>query len=172
MNLRDKTCTCRLWQIQGISCVHACACIVKNGHSLTDYVCRYYSLDTMVSLYKYVLYPISGMHNWPRSSEVGFELEPPRTKCQRGRPRKKRREGNQVQVHADGAESLTRTTVMTCSRCGLDGHNRRTCNNDPRIPPPQASQPSEEPRSERNAQGNMPSTSSNRPKRSRKVLLY
>ncbi|KAL1567419.1 hypothetical protein AAHA92_02899 [Salvia divinorum] len=98
VNLRDKTCSCRLWQIQGIPCVHACACILKNGHPLTKYVSHYYSRETMVSLYTHMLYPINGMHNWPKTSEVGFELQPPRTKRQRGRPRKKRREGGHFQV--------------------------------------------------------------------------
>ncbi|KAL1544555.1 hypothetical protein AAHA92_21389 [Salvia divinorum] len=115
----------------------------------------------MVSLYTHVLYPINGMHNWPKTSEVGFELQPPRTKCQRGRPRKKRKEGGhfQVQVHVDGVESLSHMTVTRCSRCGLDGHNRRTCQNDPQIPTAQTRQPPEQTSSQRTADINKRSTS-------------
>ena len=169
VNLQDKTCTCRLWQLRGIPCVHAAACILKNGHPLTEFVSKYYSRETMLTLYKHVLYPINGVDNWPRTSEVGFELEPPRTKRQRGRPRKKRRESSQVQVHADGVESLSHTTVMRCSRCGLDGHNKRTCKNDPRIPTPQTRQPTEKACSQRSDNINRPSTSN--PTQARKVIL-
>ncbi|KAL1567420.1 hypothetical protein AAHA92_02900 [Salvia divinorum] len=51
-------------------------------------------------------------------------------------------------------------TVMRCSRCGLDGHNRRTCQNDPHIPTPQTRQPPEQTSSQRTAADiNNPSTS-------------
>ncbi|XP_047964328.1 uncharacterized protein LOC125208875 [Salvia hispanica] len=136
VNLQTKKCTCRLWQLRGIPCVHAAASILKIDDSITDYVSEYYSRIRMTALYEHVLYPINGMENWPRSSEVGFELVPPNTKRQRGRPRKVRREQNQVQYRENGVEELMRSTLITCSRCGQIGHNRRTCQNDPRPPTP------------------------------------
>ncbi|XP_042016950.1 uncharacterized protein LOC121764988 [Salvia splendens] len=39
----------------------------------------------------------------------------------------------QVRQHVDGSESLRRTFVLRCRRCGQDGHKRRTCTNDPRV---------------------------------------
>ncbi|XP_042019034.1 uncharacterized protein LOC121766865 [Salvia splendens] len=147
VNMHDFTCSWRLWQLTGISCTHAIATINKNGKDVADYVSRYYLRSTMTLLYENALYPINGMDNWPKTSDVGFELEPPRTQRQRGRPKKLRREEPQVHHHANGSESLRRTFELRCRRCGQDGHNRRTCTNDPRIDARteigQSSQPSE-----------------------------
>ncbi|XP_042056328.1 uncharacterized protein LOC121800905 [Salvia splendens] len=80
-----------------------------------------------------VLYPINGVASWPKSTVDGsVELASPRSKRQCGRPKKLRREEPQIRLHADGGESLRRTFVMKCRRCGQEGHNRRTCSNDPR----------------------------------------
>ncbi|XP_042032395.1 uncharacterized protein LOC121779124 [Salvia splendens] len=86
----------------------------------------------MITLYENVLYSINGVDKWPKSSDGGFELAPPRTKRHRGRPKKLRREEPLIRLHANGGESLRRTFVMRCRLCGQEGHNRRTCNNDPR----------------------------------------
>ncbi|XP_042064338.1 uncharacterized protein LOC121808063 [Salvia splendens] len=133
VNMLDFTCSCRLWQLTGIPCTHAIATINKLGKDVAASVSRYYLRSTMTIMYENVLYPINGMDNWPKTSAVGFELAPPRTKRQRGRPKKVRREEPQVRQHADGSESLRRTFVLRCRRCGQDGHNRRTCTNNPRV---------------------------------------
>ncbi|XP_042056225.1 uncharacterized protein LOC121800790 [Salvia splendens] len=96
VNMRKFTCSCRLWQLNRIPCTHAIATINKNGKDVADYVSCYYLRSTMTLLYENVLYPINGMDNWPKNSEVGFELAPPRTKRQRGRPKKLRREDLQI----------------------------------------------------------------------------
>ena len=132
VNMRDFTCSCRLWQLTGIPCTHAIATINKNGEDVMRYVSRYYLKSTMTMLYENVLYPINGVDNWPKSCDGALELAPPRTKRQRGRPKKLRREEPQIRLHADGGESLRRTFIMRCRRCGQEGHNRRTCTNDPR----------------------------------------
>ena len=133
VNMREFTCSCRLWQLNGIPCTHAIATINKNGQDVSDYVSHYYLRSTMSMLYENVLYPINGMDNWPKTSAVGFELAPPRMKRQRGQPKKLRREEPQVRHHENGAESLRRTYILRCRRCGTEGHNRRTCTNDPRV---------------------------------------
>ncbi|XP_042067082.1 uncharacterized protein LOC121810356 [Salvia splendens] len=123
----------KLWQITGIPCTHAIAIINKNGDDVARHVSRYYLKTTMVMLYENVLYPINVVDNWPKHTSDGvLELAPPRSKRQRGRPKKLRREEPQVRLHADGSESLRRTFVMKCRRCGQEGHNRRTCSNDHR----------------------------------------
>ncbi|XP_042056426.1 uncharacterized protein LOC121801016 [Salvia splendens] len=123
----------KLWQITGIPCTHAIATINKNGDDVARHVSRYYLKTTMIMLYENVLYPINGVDNWPKHTSDGvLELAPPRSKRQRGRPKKLRHEEPQVRLHADGSESLRRTFVMKCRRCGQEGHNRRTCSNYPR----------------------------------------
>ncbi|XP_042012010.1 uncharacterized protein LOC121760399 [Salvia splendens] len=96
VNMREFTCSCRVWQLTGIPYTHAISTINKIGKDVADYVSRYYLRSTMTLLYENVLYPINEMDNWPKTSEVGFELAPPRTKQQRGRPKKLRREEPQM----------------------------------------------------------------------------
>ncbi|XP_047942776.1 uncharacterized protein LOC125189552 [Salvia hispanica] len=91
-----------LWQLTGIPCTHAIATINKNGEDVTRYVSRYYLKSTMSMLYENVFYPINGVDNWPKSSYGALELAPPRSKRQRGRPKKLRREEPQIRLHADG----------------------------------------------------------------------
>ena len=132
VNMRDFTCSCRSWQLTGIPCTHAIATINKNGKDVADYISQYYLRSTMSILYENVLYPINGMDNWPKTSNVGFELAL-RTKRQRRRLKKVRREEPQVRHHEDGFESLRRTFILRYRRCGQEGHNRKTCTNDPRV---------------------------------------
>ncbi|XP_042059665.1 uncharacterized protein LOC121804202 [Salvia splendens] len=136
-------------QLTGIPCTHAVATINKNENDVSGYVSHYYLRSTMSILYENVMYPINEMDNWPKTSDVGFELAPPRTKRQRGRPKKLRREEPQVRHHENGSESLRLTFVLRCRRCGQDDHNKRTCTNDPRVDAQtevgQSSQPSEPP---------------------------
>ena len=108
------------------------ATINKNGEDVMRYISRYYLKSTMIMLYENVLYPINGVDNWPKSSYGSLELAPPRSKRLCGRPKKLRREEPQIRLHADGGESLRLTFMMKCRHCGQEGHNRRTCNNDPR----------------------------------------
>ncbi|XP_042031533.1 uncharacterized protein LOC121778279 [Salvia splendens] len=83
----------KLWQLTGISCTHAIATINKNGDDVTRYVSRYYLKSTMIILYENVLYPINRVDNWPKTTSDGvLELAPPRSKRQRGRSKKLRRE--------------------------------------------------------------------------------
>ncbi|KAL1533290.1 hypothetical protein AAHA92_33193 [Salvia divinorum] len=110
----------------------------------------------MAALYEHVLYPINGMDNWPRTTDVGFELDPPNIKRQRGRPRKTRREQPKVRFHENRVESLQHTPVISCSRCGQIGHNKRTCQNDPRVPGSQSTQPSAQGSQETDAQRDRP----------------
>ncbi|XP_042009011.1 uncharacterized protein LOC121757550 [Salvia splendens] len=127
VNMRNFT-----WQLSGIPCTHAIATINKHGDDVTRYVSRYYLKSTMIMLCENVLYPINRVDNWPKTTSDGvLELAPPRSKQQRGRPKKLRCEEPQIHLHADGGESLRRTFVMKCRRCGQEGHNRRTCSNDP-----------------------------------------
>ncbi|XP_042003765.1 uncharacterized protein LOC121752734 [Salvia splendens] len=87
VNMRDLTCSCRLWQLTGIPCTHAIATINKNGDDVTRFVSRYYLKSTMIMLYENVLYPINEVASWPKSTADGsVELAPPRSKRQRGRP--------------------------------------------------------------------------------------
>ncbi|KAL1553975.1 hypothetical protein AAHA92_14585 [Salvia divinorum] len=54
---------------------------------------------------------------------------------------------------------ITMLEEIRINQCGLDGHNKRTCKNDPRILTPQTKQPTEEASFQRSDEVNRPSTS-------------
>jgi hypothetical protein len=42
VNLQDRTCACRKWDLSGIPCAHAVACIYYNEANPDDYVAHWY----------------------------------------------------------------------------------------------------------------------------------
>ena len=38
VDLMERTCTCKAWQMSGIPCDHACAAIRRMGFDVSDYV--------------------------------------------------------------------------------------------------------------------------------------
>ncbi|XP_042056161.1 uncharacterized protein LOC121800716 [Salvia splendens] len=120
VNMHDFTCSCRLWQLTGILCTHVIATINKNGEDVTRYVSHYYLKTTMMIMYENVLYPINEVDNWPKSSDVGFELVSPRTKRQRGRSKKLRCEEPQIRLHANRVwKAITSYDVVTTLGSGF-----------------------------------------------------
>ncbi|CAH9059260.1 unnamed protein product [Cuscuta epithymum] len=121
VDLVERKCSCREFQLEDFVCVHAVAAIRnRNGLSCYDYVSSYYSSESWVEAYKgsvpplgsYSLYdaPV-GIRNWV--------VKPPISdKRPAGRPKKKR-------IPSTG-EFLKK---QKCGRCKEQGHNQKTCNN-------------------------------------------
>ena len=51
MNLGERTCTCKAWQMVGIPCVHACAAIREMKHDVYEYVNSYFKLPMQELIY-------------------------------------------------------------------------------------------------------------------------
>ncbi|KAL2253102.1 UNVERIFIED_CONTAM: hypothetical protein Sindi_0104900 [Sesamum indicum] len=51
MDLERRTCTCRLWQLSGIPCKHACSAIFNQNLQPEEMVHSYYNVDTYKSVY-------------------------------------------------------------------------------------------------------------------------
>ncbi|XP_071918869.1 uncharacterized protein [Coffea arabica] len=124
--LRDRTCTCRLWQISGLPYCHAISAILKISRNPNDYADQCYSRDLFFQIYENVLYPISGKSLWPQS-DIPI-LDPPLACVQPGRPKKARRKDSSenrssVHVGTDNVQKLRKHVIMHCRRCGQAGHN-------------------------------------------------
>ena len=77
VNLHDKTCTCRQWQVSGIPCVHALAFITSlSNASLENYVDPFYSVERFRTAYAQQLPALVDKSQWPKS-EHGFFMNPP-----------------------------------------------------------------------------------------------
>ncbi|RVX17044.1 hypothetical protein CK203_003269 [Vitis vinifera] len=51
MNLRERTCTCKAWQMAGIPCEHACAAIRQMKQDVYEYVDSYFKLPMQELIY-------------------------------------------------------------------------------------------------------------------------
>ncbi|XP_074284446.1 uncharacterized protein LOC141609169 [Silene latifolia] len=123
VNLVEKTCTCRKWDVTGVPCYHAVAAIFDQHLVAEDFVHEMYRKDTYLRAYNYSIGPCPGERHWPK---VDAPLIPPPIKVGPGRPRKKRRRD----PHEDPKRSgkLTKHGIeMTCSICKSKEHNKRTC---------------------------------------------
>ncbi|KAK9071946.1 hypothetical protein SSX86_008377 [Deinandra increscens subsp. villosa] len=133
VNMDERTCACRGWELTGIPCRHAVAAIwnravFKNeGGMVESYVNPIYRMDRWKAVYSYKVYPINGSSLWPKS-QVPIIIIPPTHHKPVGRPRKARKRS------AIEMEEVTRTGKLskkgsggTCSKCKKKGHNSRTC---------------------------------------------
>ncbi|XP_019077071.1 uncharacterized protein LOC109122993 [Vitis vinifera] len=127
VDILNRTCTCRGWQMLGIPCEHAIAVIISIGQNVTDFVddCYKYLMQELIyggsfsDIETYDM-PTVDDDGLVRSitGEVFFSLKPPHTKRAPERPRKKRIE----------SQFQDKRTVY-CSRCHMSGHNKKTCKN-------------------------------------------
>lgn len=123
VNLVDKTCSCRYWQLSGLPCPHAISCIFMKTNSLDDYTAACYRVDAVKATYSYFLQPVEGMNNWPVSDRVK-PLAPGYVKMP-GRPKKERRRET---TEKPKPTKLSRVgTRIRCRICKGLGHNRSSC---------------------------------------------
>ncbi|XP_057808060.1 uncharacterized protein LOC131022538 [Salvia miltiorrhiza] len=123
VNIPEKICSCRMWELTGIQCKHVVCAIRYLKEEPSTYVCDYYTVDRYLQAYKYALEPLNGEMLWPQCE--GDKIKPPLVKNMPGRPKK-----NRVRdpLEVDPKNRLKRKgLVMTCGNCGEKGHNNRKC---------------------------------------------
>ncbi|KAL7194197.1 hypothetical protein ACSBR1_034580 [Camellia fascicularis] len=105
VDLRERTCGCRDWDLTGIPCKHAISCIYLTREKPEAYVHNYFSKETYFRTYSFMINPM------PRKPV--------------GKPRKKRKKA------ADEPKNVHRVSrkykTVQCAKCMGFGHNRRSC---------------------------------------------
>ncbi|KAL2923377.1 Elongation factor 1-alpha [Bienertia sinuspersici] len=125
VDLYARKCTCRKWDLNGIPCCHAVACIFFCHGNVEDYVHESYTREMYLKTYSGTITQLEGERHWPR---VNMPLDPPLIKIGPGRPRKNRVKDPHENPKKQG--KLTRYGIeMTCSSCQRKGHNKRSCPN-------------------------------------------
>ena len=51
VDLMERTCTCKAWQMYGIPCDHVCAAIRRMGFDVSDYVDDWYKYNLQEKIY-------------------------------------------------------------------------------------------------------------------------
>ncbi|GJY88113.1 mutator type transposase [Tanacetum coccineum] len=145
-NMTQRTCSCKKWELTGIPCKHAVACIwdmATNGQEpgIPDsWVSECYWLSTWQEMYSFKINPCNGPDMWNKSPSP-ITLTPSNYHTPIGRPQKKRKKS--AAELFDGMvknRKLSRAgKSVTCNKCGQVGHNNRSCKG---LKGPQASQAS------------------------------
>ncbi|KAL6515222.1 hypothetical protein OROHE_018854 [Orobanche hederae] len=136
VSVKEKTCSCRKWQLSGYPCVHAISCLSFLGLAVEDYVNECYKRSTYVNVYRHVMQPIKGQNEWPKSNQP--ILLPPIPEKMPGRPKKNSRKKSSIEMQEIKAklalEKAAETgrlgrhgITMHCSYCKIAGHNKRNC---------------------------------------------
>ncbi|GJX76815.1 mutator type transposase [Tanacetum coccineum] len=132
VNLNQRTCSCRKWEISGIPCKHAIAAIhdmADNGNDVgipEDWVHDSYKLATWKAVYSHKVNPVNGRELWSKF-DCPTTLLPPKIHPQIGRPPKKRKKSKGEIVMVKGNKLTRQGKTVTCSLCHAAGHNKRSC---------------------------------------------
>ncbi|XP_058742148.1 uncharacterized protein LOC131614601 [Vicia villosa] len=124
INLKEGTCSCRKWMLNGIPCSHAISCMWEMKKSPEDYVDDYYKTAKYLECYGNIIYPTNGPQLWPvMDGEVA--VNPPLMRRAIGRPKKMRNKSNDEPRNPN---VLPRTlSTVSCRKCGAVGHSIRSC---------------------------------------------
>lgn len=125
VNLQNRCCSCRRWQIYGIPCAHTAAALLSCGEDARLYAEDCFSIRKYCEAYSQTIHPIPDRSMWnelAEGTEAGAKtniiIRPPKTRRPPGRPKKK----------VLRLESLKRPKrVVQCGRCHLLGHSQKKC---------------------------------------------
>lgn len=123
VNLFEKTCACRKWDMTGIPCPHAICCMWCNNVPPENYVAQFYRKSTFLATYSYLIMPSNGPMLWPITESD--PIHPPRMRRAPGRPKKLRYKSNDDPRDPNRLPRLLPT--VKCQKCGVLGHNIRSC---------------------------------------------
>ncbi|XP_072060522.1 uncharacterized protein [Arachis hypogaea] len=127
VDIGNSTCSCNMWQLTGIPCVHAMAAIGRRGDRPEGYVHQWLKMDAFRATYAHSISPVNSEEYWDKSGVVSSI--PLKIKRPIGRPVKRRRP-DVVEDSPDGTKTK-KTFRVTCSKCGDIGHNAKTCKGAP-----------------------------------------
>ncbi|XP_021866757.2 uncharacterized protein [Spinacia oleracea] len=130
VDLKELTCTCFRWELTGIPCPHAYACIVKKRWRPEDFVHECYSKAKYLATYSPHIKPMPGMKQW-KKTDLPRPL-PPLLRKMPGRPKSHKRK---KEAGEDAEERFVKRGKKpnNCSNCKQPGHNKRKCNNPPGV---------------------------------------
>ncbi|XP_060211632.1 uncharacterized protein LOC132639171 [Lycium barbarum] len=125
IDLKKKTCSCRMFQMDEIPCPHAWAVLKSKSLMPDEYCSDLFKPKTVIKTYDVPVDPLPDESEWNIPKHISDEVVlPPRYKRPPGRPKKKR--------DKPLMETMIGKRRNACSTCGRLGHNRSSCSKEPR----------------------------------------
>ncbi|WMV20688.1 hypothetical protein MTR67_014073 [Solanum verrucosum] len=125
VDLKNKVCSCRSWQLKGILYGHALTTIHYKDWVVDTFVDYWYKKETYLKAYNRFIQPITNMKMWPKSDRPA--IEPPEIAAMRGAPRKNRRKDSDELDKKKFGKATRKGRKMKCSVCKSFGHNKKGC---------------------------------------------
>ncbi|GJZ64576.1 zinc finger, PMZ-type containing protein [Tanacetum coccineum] len=139
VNLETHKCTCRLWDLTGIPCIHGVAAYAYLMKDPAEGVSDFYSKTAWQNCYISFIKPVSGQSMWVKTGLP--PPMPPKKRVMPGRPKGKRQK-HPSEVNDSSSQRVSRFgRTMTCSNCYQRGHNKKRCKNETVDPPPKEVRP-------------------------------
>ncbi|CAI9299450.1 unnamed protein product [Lactuca saligna] len=133
VDLQEYTCTCNLWAISGIPCVHAQAAIMYTQQDPVSYISSWFSKEKYMLTYGCNILPVNGSNMWVEAPYP--KPLPPIERRMPGRPAIKRK--RHVSEHEDKFSQVSSKGItVQCTNCQQKGHNKVSCKNLKVIPEP------------------------------------
>ncbi|KAH0737798.1 hypothetical protein KY290_036503 [Solanum tuberosum] len=124
VNLRERKCTYRTWDLTRIPCPHAIKAMEHKKMIPKKEID--YSKEASLAVYKHKLQPVRG-EPFLKYDHL-HAIEPPELVKLVGRPNLMReREKNEAIKRQGVWKQIRKGKVMTCSNCGEQNHNARGC---------------------------------------------
>lgn len=68
VDLDNKMCSSKKWQLYGIPCAHAISVVACQGEEVEIYIDEYYHISASIKMYERVVKPINGSNLWPTTA--------------------------------------------------------------------------------------------------------
>ncbi|KAK2642665.1 hypothetical protein Ddye_024428 [Dipteronia dyeriana] len=119
VNLIERTCTCREFQIDMLPCKHALAALYACRKPFIDFCSDHYKKSSLVEAYSGVIRPVGHKSEWGVPEDINSKVvNAPPWVSQAGQPKKSR-------IPSSGEYRGKKS--RTCSWCKQAGHNSQNC---------------------------------------------
>ncbi|KAG6530842.1 uncharacterized protein LOC122046212 [Zingiber officinale] len=126
VDIRNRCCLCRGWQLYGLPCAHGVAALLSCRQNVHRYTESCFTVATYRKAYSQTIHPIPDKSLWKEMSDsnqnannqIALVVNPPKSLRPPTKPRKKR-------VRSEDQGRVKR--IVHCSRCNQTGHFRTTC---------------------------------------------
>jgi hypothetical protein len=120
-----KTCDCRRWQLTGIPCCHAIACLRHERIQPESVLPECYSVETFKKAYGFSIWPCRDKSEWEHVN--GPLVSPPVYEKKSGRPPKTRKKQPHEVQGKNGPKFSKHGVTIHCSHCSEANHNSGGC---------------------------------------------
>lgn len=125
VDIENRSCDCRRWELTGIPCCHAISCLRHERIPPESMVANCYSVQAFIAAYGNNIWPCLDISKWEKVD--GPEVAPPIYEKKVGRPPKARKKQPQETQGKFGPKLSKHGVIMHCGWCKSTEHNVRKC---------------------------------------------